>query len=57
MERKAEARHETLDWVLIGAYVSLIALFAGAQSVPAFQAIIVNVFVRINDVVRGWIGG
>ena len=42
---------------MIFAYVFLIALFAGAQTVPAFRSIVSGVFFRINDLVRGLIGG
>jgi hypothetical protein len=38
-------------------YVTLVVVFAGAQTVPAFHSIVSNVFFRINDVVRGLMGG
>jgi hypothetical protein len=57
VERKATALNDAMDWILIGGYVTLIALFAGAQTVPAFHSIVSNVFFRINDLVRGLMGG
>ena len=56
MERKAAAPNDTRDWAVIFAYVFLIALFAGAQTVPAFRTIVSAVFFRINDIVRALIG-
>jgi hypothetical protein len=47
----------TIDYALIGCYVFLVGLFAGAQSVPAFHSIVANVFFKINDLVRGFFGG
>jgi hypothetical protein len=57
VERKATALNDAMDWILIGGYVTLVAVFAGAQTVPAFHSIVSNVFFRINDVVRGLMGG
>jgi hypothetical protein len=56
MERKAATPTDVQDWVLIGCFIMLIALFAGSQNVPAFHSIVSGVFFRINDLVRGLIG-
>ena len=56
MEQKAAKPNDTFNWAVVGGYVMLIALFAGAETVPAFRSIITNVFFRINDLVRGLFG-
>ena len=56
MERKAAIPNEVQDWVVVACFIVLIALFAGAQNVPAFHSIVSGVFFRINDVVRSLIG-
>ena len=56
-EPQAHARRLTREytrWVLIGAYILLILVLAVDQ-VPAFRAFVSN-WLKINDIVRGWIG-
>jgi hypothetical protein len=43
----------TLVWVLIGAYVVLVAALAGVSTLPTLR----NPLVELNEVVRGLIGG
>ena len=43
----------TLVWVLIGAYIVLVAALAGVSTLPTLR----NPLVELNEVVRGLIGG
>ena len=45
----------TLGWMVIGAYMVLIAVLTGGESFPAFRSI-VNSLEKINEIVRGFVG-
>jgi hypothetical protein len=46
----------TLGWIVVVGYIGLIAVLTGAETVPAFRSM-GNPFVKINEVVRGFLGG
>src|SRR5262249_42231840 len=52
-ERLSTMNERALVWVMVGAYVVLIAALAGASTLPSLR----NPLVELNEVVRGFIGG
>jgi len=50
-----QMRVGTLGWMVIGAYMVLIGVLTGGESFPAFRSI-VNSLLKVNEIVRGFIG-
>jgi hypothetical protein len=45
----------TMGWIVIVAYIGLIAVLTGADTFPAFRSL-VDSFVKVDAIVRGFIG-
>ena len=56
IRRVQQIPEAAMDWAVAGAYLSLIALLAAAQTAPRFRALFSHIPFRINDLVRGFLG-